>query len=138
MTTSIRHSALENTTGAVVAANGAIVNQGQDYAIQSIDRKIAAIDVGSTAGKTQHASGMIFAEFQGVAIKRVISASVVRTANGFDYFNLGTSANTTKIGFSITNADGKSTLRLHDAAADAPGKLVADDHVIVLLELGNS
>jgi hypothetical protein len=138
MTTSIRHSVIENTTGAAVIAGGAIINYGQDYAGQSIDRKIVTADVGGGAGQTQHANGMIFAEFQGVVIKRVISASVVRTAGGFDYFHLGTGANTSNIGTSITNADGKSTLRLKDNAADAPGKLVNNDHVIVIVELGNS
>jgi hypothetical protein len=138
MTTSIRHSVIENTTGAAVVADGAIINYGQDYAGQSIDRKIVAADVGAGAGQTQHAAGMIFAEFQGAVIKRVVSASIVRTTGGFDYFFQGSDTVSNNIGFSITNTDGKSTLRIKDAPSGGAGRLVANDHVIVILELGNS
>jgi hypothetical protein len=134
----LRHTELANATGAVVAAGGALVNQGQDYATEVVVRTLAAVDIGSTAGKTQHASGMIFAEFQGATVKRVISAAIVRTANNFEMFFTGTDAVEAAIGFQITNANGGSTLRLLDSATGAGGRLAAGDRVIITVELGNS
>lgn len=138
MVSSVRYSTITNGTGAVVVAGGAPINQGQDYAAECVDRLLAAADVGAGAGQTQHAAGMIFAEFKGAVIKKVISASIVRTAGGFDYFFLGTDAVTANIGFSITNASGVSTLRIKDSATGAAGFMAAGDHIVVVVELGNS
>lgn len=138
MTMVVRHFDLTNTTGAAVLPGGATIEKGQDYATQEITVTIAAADVGGGAGQTQEAAGMIFAEVYGSLIKRVISESVVRTAGGFDYFFQGSDIVTKKIGFKIVNTDGKSTLRLIDAASGGAGRLAAGDKVVVIVELGNS
>jgi hypothetical protein len=138
MTSTTRYTELTNGTGEVVAAGGAAVNKGQDYATEVVVRTLAAIDIGAGAGKTQNASGMIVAEFQGATIKRVISASVVRTANNFEMFFYGTDAVAAAFGFKITTASGTSTLRILDSATGAAGQLAAGDRVIVVVELGNS
>lgn len=139
MVSSLRYSTITNGTGAAVVAGGALVSVGQDYAAETVDRILVAADVGAGAGQTQHAAGMIFAEFKGAVIKKVISASIVRTAGNFDYFYLGTDIITANIGFQIVavNANGVSTLRLIDGAA-AAAQLAAGDHIIVVVELGNS
>lgn len=134
----LRHTELTNSTGVIVAAGGAAVRQGQDYATEVVVRTLAAIDVGTGGGKTQHASGMIVAEFTGAVVKRVISASIVRTTNNFEMFFYGTDAAIAAVGFKITNANGVSTLRLLDSATDAAARLIADDRVILIVELGNS
>lgn len=138
MTIAIRHTELTNTTGAVVAAGGAAVASGQDYAIESVARTLAAADIGTGAGTTQHASGMIFAEFTGATIKRVISATVFRTTGGVDYVFLGGAGPVlANYGFTITTANNVSTLRLRDGSATT-GLLATDDRVVVLVEVGNS
>lgn len=137
MTTSVRYSTLTNTTGAAVVAGGATINQGQDYAEQYVDVTLAAADIGTSAGQTRHAAGMIFAEFTGAVVKRV-TAKIMRTAGGFDYQFLGTDAVTANIGFSITTANGISTVRLKDLPTGAAGYLAAGDHIVALVELGNS
>lgn len=138
MTTTVRHTELTNITTAVVVAGGAAVVSGQDYALETINRTLAAIDVGATAGKTQDAAGMIFAEFTGSVIKRVISATVFRTTGGVDNVFLGGAGPIlAKYGFTITTANNVSTLRLIDSAATT-GLLAAADRVVVTVEVGNS
>jgi hypothetical protein len=138
MVSSVRYSSITNGTGAAVVAGGALINQGQDYAAECVNRVLAAADIGNAAGQTQHAQGMIFAEFQGALIKKIISVSIMRTAGGFAKFFTGSDAVAALPGFSITNAAGVSTLRLNDTATGAGGQLAAADEVIVILELGNS
>jgi len=137
MTTSVRHTEITNTTAAAVVAGGAPIASGQDYAGETINRTLATIDIGTTAGKTQHAAGMIFAEFTGAVIKRVISTTVFRAAGGIDYVFLGSDAVASHYGYSITTVGNVSTLRLRDGAATT-GLLAAADRVVVLVELGNS
>lgn len=137
MVASVRHSVFANATGAVVAAGGATVEKGQDYATHTISRTLAAIDVGVGAGKTQHASGMIFAEFQGVLAKAVISISVFRAGV---LFMAGGDAATTVVAkpkYTITDANGVSTVRLVDTAAGV-GLLAANDVVVMAIVVGNS
>lgn len=138
MTTAVRHTEITNSTGAAVVAGGAIVASGQDYAFETITRTLVAADVGTGAGQTRNANGMIFAEFKGANIKAVISSVVLRTAGGFDYVFLGTDAVIANFGFSITNGADKSTLRLKDLPTGAAGYLAADDKIVVVVELGNS
>jgi len=137
MVASVRHMVFTNATGAVVAAGGATVEKGQDYAAHTISRTLAAIDVGNTAGKTQHASGMIFAEFAGVAAKAVLSISVFRA--GVLFMAGGDSATTVvaKPKYTITTGNGVSTVRLIDTAAGV-GLLAADDVVVMAIAVGNS
>ena len=138
MTTSVRHTEITNATAAAVVAGGAAIASGQDYAGETINRTLAAIDIGTTAGKTQHASGMIFAEFTGSVIKGVISSQVFRTTGGIDYDFVGTNAVCANYGFSITTVGNVSTLRLQDLPSDAAAYLAADDRVVVVVEVGNS
>lgn len=136
----IRHTALTNTTGAVVAAGGAIVDVGQDYAFQNVTRTLAVIDVGAGAGKTQHASGMIFAEFKGATIKSVtleVQRDAAGDGTGFFYnFYYLTDARA-YVGYKIVTANGVSTLYLRDGGV-GNGLLVATDKIVAKIELGNS
>lgn len=134
----VRHVELTNTTGAVVAVGGASTKVGQDYSEINLRRTLAAIDVGSTAGKTQHAQGMLFAEVYGGVIKGVVSLQVFRPgANGFFYkFDYATDA-TANDGYSIVNVNGVSTLRFRDGAS-GNGLLAANDLVVIKIEVGNS
>lgn len=136
MVASVRHTEFTNATGSVVAAGGAAVEKGQDYGFEVVKRTLAAIDVGSTAGKTQHASGMIFAEFQGVVVKSVTLA-IQRVAGGFTYnFTYLTDARAYP-GFQVVTANGVSTLRFRDGGA-GNGLLLAGDIVVATVEVGNS
>lgn len=130
--------AVANTTAAVIPAGGALIQYGQDYATETVSRTLAAIDVGVGAGKTQHAEGMIFAEFKGAIIKQVIALTVLRPNGTFKYSFLGTDAKIATVGFKITLVNGLSTLRLQDSATDATSLLAADDIVVATLVLGNS
>ncbi len=137
MVASVRHKVFTNDTGAVVAAGGASVEKAQDYAAYTISRTLAAIDVGAGAGKTQHASGMIFAEFEGVTAKAVVSLSVFRA--GVLFMAGGDLATTivAKPKYTITTANGVSTVRLVDTAAGV-ALLAADDVVVMTIVVGNS
>jgi len=138
MTTVVRHTNVTNSTGAVIAAGGAAIASGQDYATETINRTLTADDVGAGAGQTQDAAGMIFAEFTGSVIKGVISSQVFRAAGGIDYDFVGTNAVCANYGFSITTVGNVSTLRLQDLPSDPAAFLAAADRVIVVVELGNS
>lgn len=137
MVASVRYSATTNNTGAVIVPGGALIASGQDYALETVSRTLAAIDVGNSAGKTQDAAGMIFAEFQGAEVKNVISVTVLRTANNYSYNFLGTDAVTLNVGFRIVNSGGVSTLRFQDSASGAAGRVAAGDVVVVTLALGS-
>lgn len=137
MVASVRHTDFTNATGAVVAAGGATVEKGQDYATHTISRTLAAIDVGNAAGKTQDAAGMIFAEFAGVVAKSVVSISIFRAGV---LFMAGGDAATTVVAkpkYTITTANGISTVRLIDTAAGV-GLMAAADVVVMAIEVGNS
>jgi hypothetical protein len=138
MTSSIRYREITNTTGVAVLPGGALINFGKDIATETINVTLAAADVGAGAGQTQNANGMILAEFKGAQIKQVISTVVLRTAAGFAYEFLGTDAVSANYGFSITNVDTISTLRLKDLPTGAAGRLAAGDEIIVTLSIGNS
>lgn len=137
MVASVRHTEFTNATGAVVVAGGATVEKGQDYGLEVVSRTLAAIDVGNGAGKTQHAAGMIFAEFKGVTIKSVPSIEVYRVAGGVTYkFTYLTDARAYP-GYIISTANGVSTLRFRDGGA-GNGLLLAADIVVMTVEVGNS
>lgn len=133
----VRHVELTNTTGAVVAVGGASTKIGQDYSEINLRRTLAAVDVGTTAGKTQHAQGMLFAEVYGGEIKGVVDIEVFRAAGGVYYrFDYLTDA-TARPGYIISTSNGVSTLRLRDGAA-GNGLLAAGDLVVIKIEVGNS
>jgi hypothetical protein len=137
MVASVRHSEFTNTTGAVVAAGGATVEKGQDYGFEVVSRTLAAADVGNGVGQTQHAQGMIFAEFQGVTVKSVTSLEVYRVAGGVTYkFTYLTDARAYP-GYIISTANGVTTLRFRDGGA-GNGLLLANDIVRMSVEVGNS
>jgi hypothetical protein len=134
----VRHVELTNTTGAAVAAGGASTKVGQDYSEINLRRTLAAADVGTSAGQTQHAQGMIFAEVYGGVIKGVVSMQVFRPgANSFFYkFDYKTDA-TANDGYAISTANGVSTLKFRDGAS-GNGLLAANDLVVIKIEVGNS
>lgn len=137
MVMSVRNVELSNATGAVIATGGASTQIGQDYSGIVVRRTLAAIDVGSTAGKTQHASGMIFAEVYGGNVKGVTSLEVFRIAGGITYKLTYLTDARVYPGFSVTNLNGVSTVRFRDGGA-GNGLLVAGDIVVMVLEVGNS
>jgi len=136
MVASVRHTEFTNATGAVVAAGGAEVEKGQDYGFEVVKRTLAAADIGTDEGETQHASGMIFAEFKGVVVKNV-TLEIQRVAGGFNYnFTYLTDARAYP-GWKVVTANGVSTLRFRDGGA-GNGLLVAGDIVVATVEVGNS
>jgi hypothetical protein len=140
MVASIRNRFITNTTGAVVVAGGAIIDYGNDNGFERVTRKLAAIDVGSTAGKIQHADGMIFAEFRGATIKPVtleVQRDAAGDGTGFFYnFYYLTDARAYP-GYKIVTANGISTLFVRDGGA-GNGLLTANDSIVAYIELGNS
>lgn len=137
MVMSVRNVELTNPTGAVVAVGGASTQIGQDYSGIVTRRTLAAIDIGNTAGKTQHAAGMIFAEVYGGVVKGVTSLEVFRIAGGITYKLTYLTDARVYPGFSVTNLNGVSTVRFRDGGA-GNGLLVAGDIVVMTLEVGNS
>ena len=137
MVMSVRNVELLNATGAVVAVGGASTKVGQDYSGVVVRRTLAAIDVGSGAGKTQHASGMIFAEVYGGEVKGVTSLEVFRIANGITYKLTYLTDARVYPGFSVSTTSGVSTVRFRDGGA-GNGLLVEGDIVVMTLEIGNS
>lgn len=138
MTMVVRDIVLTNTTGAPVVAGGMPATGGQDRACEVINVILTANDVGAGAGQTQNAAGMIIAEFQGAVIKNVVSMEVFRVTNGFAYNFLGSDAVSANYGYSVTNTNNVSTLRLIDSATGAAGRLAANDKVTILVEVGNT
>jgi hypothetical protein len=140
MTMVVRHTELTNATGAAVVAGGALVSSGQDYASETVTRTLAAADIGTAAGQTQHASGMIFAEFKGATIKSVtleIQRDAAGDGTGFFYnFYYLTDARA-YVGYQIVTENGVSTLMVRDGGA-GNGLLIATDKIIATIELGNS
>lgn len=140
MTMTVRNVTLTNATGAVVAAGGASTQIGQDYSGIVIKRTLAAIDVGTGAGQTQHASGMIFAEIYGGNVKGISSLQVFRPtgAEGSLTYLMNSVTNVPfKPGYSFSTSGGVSTLRLRDAGATT-GLLADGDIVVMTVEVGNS
>ncbi|MDW0271702.1 MAG: hypothetical protein QN834_09895 [Nitrososphaeraceae archaeon] len=139
MVASVRHTSFTNTTGAVVVAGGATVEKGQDYGLEVVSRTLAAVDIGDQPGETQDAAGMIFAEFKGVVIKCVTSLEVFRVAGGITYAFYYLIDERAYPGYSITTANGVSTLNFQDGATAAGnGLLVAGDIVRMTVAIGNS
>lgn len=137
MVMSVRHVELTNETGAVVAVGGASTTVGQDYSGLVVKRTLAAADIGTGAGTTQHAAGMIFAEVYGGEVKGVTSLEVFRIAGGITYKLTYVTDARVYPGFSVTTANGVSTLRFRDGGA-GNGLLVAGDIVVMNIEVGNS
>jgi hypothetical protein len=143
MTSVIRYADVINATGAVLTPTTGLVIEGKDGSLKSFTRVLAAIDVGTEAGKTRDATdptgGCLVCTVKGAKIKKVKVFQMFRTAaatnQNFNYFQLATAAHFFKYGWRIS-ADGYS-LYLHDAGSDATTFLVAGDFFEVELILGN-
>jgi len=148
----IRHAEVTNNTNAAVVSDSAIVNQGQDYALECVTRIFTADDIADEDGGTRDpVNGMIFAEFESSTLKSVLAATLKRAlpdgqfpAAGvfeecpvYGIFLNPTSA-IVDIKFKIVNSIFGSTLIMFDASPDAETQIQAGDKITVLLEFGNS
>jgi hypothetical protein len=140
-----RFSRISNATGGVLAS--AVVNQGQNYSLEVVERVFAAADVGTGAGQTRDATdpavGCLFAEFFGTKVKAILSAQLMRNATTnttvFETIILGTDTGIAQLGFNVvTLPSGRIKIYLLDAAVDAGSQIVADDKVRLLVQLGNT
>lgn len=138
MTSVVKYSRLTNTTGAAIVIGGANATIGQEYADQAIEVTLTAADVGTGAGQTRNASGMIFAEIYGAVVKRVTAKIMRPGANAFEYVFVGANDVAANIGFSVTNANGKSTIRLRDGATAGGGQVAANDLIVATVYIGNN
>lgn len=141
MTMTVRNVELTNpSTTNPVAAGSASTAIGQDYSGIIVRRYLTAGDIGTNAGQTQDAAGMIFAEIYGGAIQGVTSLQVFRPsgAEGSLTYLMNSVTNVPfKPGFSFSTTGGISTLRLRDGGATT-GLLAAGDMVVMTVEVGNS
>lgn len=143
MTTVIRYTDVTNATGAVLTPTTGLVIEGKDGAEKAIRRVLAAIDVGTEAGKTRDGTdptgGCLVCTFKGAKIKQITGFERFRPAAAtnatFNYVQEATAAQFFKYGWRIS-ADGYS-LYLHDAGSDATTFLVAGDFIAVKVVLGN-
>ena len=148
MTSVVRYSLVTNPTGAVLTT--APANAGDELASQYVKRVFAAIDIGAQAGKTQDTAsnptlGCLVAQFSGSRIIDVSHWALFRplaatNATIFKRLVIGTGANTANIGWNVNYnpQTGISSLYLLDAAAGAPGLIIANDYVIACVLLGSS
>jgi len=144
MTSVIRYTDVTNGTGAVLTTTTGLVIDGKDGSHKAFRRVLAAIDVGTEAGKTRDATnptgGCLVCTVQGAKIKMVTGFELFRPAAAtVTIFNYVQRSNATphffKYGWRIS-ADGYS-LYLHDAGDNAETFLVAGDFIAVNLVLGN-
>lgn len=70
----MRHAVQTNTTGAPLTKSS--LKDGRDYKELSIERVFAAIDVGTEAGKTQHADGCLLGTIEGGIIYKMITQTI--------------------------------------------------------------
>jgi hypothetical protein len=139
MTTSVRFTTFENTTGDPVVSGGALANQGQDYALECIRVKFSADDIGAGAGQTQHEDGMLFTEFQGAAVKGLVSVTVLATDTISDMVKLGNDEHSMEIGFDIVNSSEGSKVYIFDRSEqDDTSRIQVGDRVVALFAIGNS
>ena len=139
----IRHSDVQQIdNGFPIARGNAGVNVGQDYAIQSIRCRFTAADIGTAAGQTRHANGMIFAEFEGGRPKSVLFSNfskVSGTYNENDIYAVRIDAThiaPVRLQFKIINTPLKSTVIIHDASALAESQIVAGDEITAVISVG--
>lgn len=143
MTSVIRYADVINATGAVLTTATGLIIDGKDGSEKAFRRVLAAIDVGTEAGKTRDASdptgGCLVCTVKGAKIKQVTGFQLFRPANAtnqvFNYVQSATADQFFKYGWRIS-ADGYS-LYLHDAGSHATTQLVATDFIAVKLVLGN-
>lgn len=151
MVATVRHAELTNTTGAIKTS--VPVEVGQDYSFQSIVKTFITAEIGNAAGQTYDATttakGFLFAQFRGAVVKRVIASALIKSVSQgtpalvWDKFTWGTAANSSNLGFRVSNdsSTGISSLYLYDFGTSETGDstLIANgDRVYVLVELGNS
>lgn len=144
MTSVVRYAEVTNGTGAVLTTTTGLVIDGQNYSDKILKRTLAAIDLGTEAGKTRDASdptgGCLLVTVKGAKIKGVGAFQAFRptTITNASFNCVLTSTATPhyfKYGWRIS-ADGYS-LYLYDAADNAETRLAADDFIMFSLILGN-
>lgn len=98
----LRHAEQKNITGAPLTKSD--LKDGRDYKELSIERLFAAIDVGTEAGKTQHAAGCLVGTIEGGIIYKILTYTIQKGDPFADFsLNKGTTTGGIKI-----SADKKS------------------------------
>lgn len=147
MTDSVRYKFIKNTTGAAITTATAFpyLNDGDDKTRRVIKRLLTADDIGTGAGQTQHADGVIVDVVPtgyNVLLATVMPLHTAYNAPRTEYDNLTNqllSINggaSTFITFDIVwwiHSD--NTLRVHDKGG-AGAKLAANDLLVCELVIG--
>jgi hypothetical protein len=146
MSSVIRETVVVNTTGAVLTS--ALVDAGDDVAEVVVTREFAAADIGAGAGQTRDnanpAGGCLAAQFSGSRIVDIEVSQPYRPGAGavalFTFNINGVANNTSSVGWKVVYNKNLniSSVYIWDAAAAAPGQLVALDYIVLRIRLGNS
>jgi hypothetical protein len=138
-----RFSRISNATGGVLAS--AVVNQGQNYSLEVVERVFAAADVGTGAGQTRDATdpavGCLFAEFFGTNVKAVIFLNHFKNTTirntVFEIAGVGSSTIMTRFGWRVdTTPDKRTRIYLLDYRTGFAA-INDGDRVRLLVQLGN-
>lgn len=149
----VRHLEITNTTGALLTS--VPMNQGQDYAFETLQWTFTANDVGTGAGDTGDTTsnptvGFLFAQVKGAVFKNVVSLNLIKAAAAahttvFNYFTFADAAtpSNVKIGYRIVNTTRGggvvlSSLYIIDSGTNPLGQIASGDKLVVSVELGNT
>lgn len=149
MTTAIRYSVLTNTTAALIPHP--VIEYGQDWATQVIEKTFIAAEIGTGAGQTRDTAsnptiGFLLAEFYGPPIQAVTGIDLIKNtavthdpAPVFRAFVTGTAAHFVKLAYRIDNSvEGVSKLYLIDQGDDATTIIATGDTVMVTVAIGTT
>lgn len=162
MTTAVRHKDITNPGGALIPSGNPLIicNTGQDYCFQTVERTFIAAEIGTAAGETQDTTsnptiGFLFAQFQGVDIKKVVGAVLKKQITGTHITTFENIAWTSpsilagdayNLGFRFVNPyDAPTTpgyhpnyasLYLLDTGGDANNVIAVGDKVMVIVQVG--
>jgi hypothetical protein len=146
MPTTIRYKDVRNTSGAVFTATNYPYNtDGDDKKQMLVKRTLAAIDIGTGAGQTQHASGLIVDSIPAtsniLSVQLYITRAVAVIGTQTPYYNIQGEGNA----YPITSQfyikwyiDTDNCLRIVDGGAAAEVRLIESDIIQALIIIGNS
>lgn len=150
MTTAIRYTVLTNTTGGLIT--NPVIDSGQDFATQVIEKTFIAAEIGTEAGKTRDTTsnpteGFLLAKFYGPPVQIVGEAQLVKDATPthdnpnytFRKFCTGTADHFTSIACAVDNSvKGVSSVYLLDQGDDAATQIADGDTVLVTVAIGTT
>lgn len=147
MTSVVRYSEI---SGALAVLTTALTDSGDEFASQKVKRVFTAADIGTGSGQTQDTTsnptlGCLVAQFTGSKVRSIINLELWRPTTAthvtnFNHLVLGNAANTTNIGIHVAynSKTGVSSIYIIDAAAAAPGLIVANDWIEFEVLLGDT